>query len=102
MECSICHTTLANELDTFGDIHEPMCQECFFTRDPKAEAKLADLTDHLDDLECDLAEAEEKVSELQGDIFCVKRRIKELKEGNGISKSAQMAKLSEWCEKVAA
>ena len=30
MQCVNCGTPLENDSDTFGDIHQPLCQECFF------------------------------------------------------------------------
>jgi hypothetical protein len=102
IECSICHKPLDGTLDTYGDVHEPMCSECFFTRDPKSEAELADLEDGLKDLECDLIEANEHVRVIEGDIFYIQRKIKALKSGKRGDISQELKKLSAWREKVAA
>jgi predicted nucleic acid-binding Zn-ribbon protein len=102
MECSVCHTQLANDLDTFGDVHEPLCEDCFFTRDPKSEAELEALTEELDDLESDLEEAQSRIDELEGDIRRVRNNIKDLKAGKRGNEQKDRAMLEKWIEKVAA
>ena len=31
MQCTACLKPLSGGTDTFGDIHQPMCQHCFLT-----------------------------------------------------------------------
>jgi hypothetical protein len=102
MECTVCHTPLSGDLDTFGDIHTPLCRECFFTADPKGDEELEELTKELDDLESDLIEAQSRVDEVEGDIRMVQKKIKDLKSGKRGNEQKDRAMLEKWIEKVAA